>query len=158
VRSAKYGRAWPQRQLVRNKSWAHVGIMSKLHFAIGSVLFLVLSSPDMSADSSPSPKPASETGIEGTIFIGPVQAGPTRQGVPDSKPLANTDFQVKVQSGVVASFKTDDEGRFRITLPAGHYTVSRKDSVASIGNYSFEVEVTAGQMKRVHWECDSGIR
>ena len=61
---------------------------------------------------------------------------------------------MKVQSGVVATFKTDNEGRFRITLPAGHYTVSKKDSVATIGNYSFEVECAP----RTDEACSLGMR
>ena len=59
----------------------------------------------------------------------------------------------------VASFQTDDKGRFRISLPPGHYTISRKDWNAPIGSYGpFEVDVTAGEMKTVQWDCDSGIR
>jgi hypothetical protein len=132
--------------------------MRKIYSAVVLGLFLLWSSFVVFADPTSTPKPASETGIEGTISVSPAHGGPTRQGVPDSKPLADTEFHVKVQSGVVATFKTDNEGRFRITLPAGHYTVSKKGSGAAIGNYSFEVEVVPGQMKRVHWECDIGIR
>ena len=132
--------------------------MCKIYSATVLGLLLLGSSFVAFADPTSSPKPTAETGIEGTISVSPAHGGPTRQGVPDSKPLADTEFHVKVQSGVVATFKTDNEGRFRITLPAGHYTVSKKDSVATIGNYSFEVDVLPGQMKRVHWECDIGIR
>jgi len=132
--------------------------MRKFDFAPVLALFMVWSSSVMSAEPNSTPKAGSETGLEGTISVSPVQGGPTRQGVPDSKPLANTEFHVKVQSGVVASFKTDDEGRFKITLPAGHYTVSKKDWVGGMGNYSFDVDVAPGQMKRVHWDCDTGIR
>jgi hypothetical protein len=100
-----------------------------------------------------------ETGLEGVILIGPIQGGPTKQGVPDSRPLANTEFLVVKENSTVASFKTDDEGRFRISLASGHYTISRKDWKASIGSYGpFEVDVTAGQIKRVQWNCDTGMR
>ena len=62
-------------------------------------------------------------------------------------------------NSTVASFKTNDEGRFKISLPPGHYTISRKDWNASIGSYGpFEVDVAAGQMKKVQWNCDTGLR
>jgi len=92
-------------------------------------------------------------------MVSPIQGGPTRQGVPDSRPLPNTEFVVVKENRPVASFKTDDEGRFRISLPSGHYTVSRKDWAASIGHYGpFDVDVTAGEIKRVQWTCDTGLR
>ena len=91
--------------------------------------------------------------------MGPIHGGPSRQGEPDSKPLANTEFVVVKENSTVASFKTDDQGRFKISLPSGHYTISRKDYKAKIGGYGpFEVDVAAGQIKTVHWSCDSGIR
>jgi hypothetical protein len=101
----------------------------------------------------------SETGIEGVITISPVQAGPVRADAPSSKPLANAGFAVKNQKGEVASFITDDQGRFRTALAPGHYKVSRKGRTSGIGKYGpFEVDVVAGQMTKVQWECDSGMR
>lgn len=80
-------------------------------------------------------------------------------GVPDSRPLANTEFVVENASGTVASFKTDDEGKFRISLAPGHYTVSLKSGKRAIGRYGpFDVDVTAGQFTKVQWNCDSGMR
>jgi hypothetical protein len=101
----------------------------------------------------------SETGIEGVITISPVRAGPVRADAPSSKPLANTAFVVENQKGEVTSFITDDQGRFRTALAPGHYKVSRKGRTNSIGRYGpFEVDVVAGKMTRVEWECDSGLR
>ena len=78
---------------------------------------------------------------------------------PSSAPLANVDLDVKKGDDVVASTKTDDHGRFRISLAPGHYTVSLKNGKRRIGRYGpFEVDVVAGQMTRVQWNCDSGIR
>jgi hypothetical protein len=99
------------------------------------------------------------TGFEGVITISPIHGGPARIGVPNSRPLANTAFIVKKGDETVASFTTDDRGRFRISLPPDHYTVSIKDGKGGIGRHGpFEVEVTAGQMKQVEWTCDSGMR
>ena len=101
-----------------------------------------------------------ETGIEGVITISPAQPGPIRANAPSSIPLANAAFAVaESEKGEVASFTTDDQGRFRISVPPGHYKVSIKARKSSIGHYGpFEADVVAGKMTKVQWECDSGIR
>ena len=100
----------------------------------------------------------SETGIEGVITLNPARPGPVRADAPVT-PLANTAFAVENQKGEIASFTTDNEGHFRMSLAPGHYKVSRKGTRSSIGRYGpFEVDVVAGQMTKVQWECDSGMR
>jgi hypothetical protein len=110
-----------------------------------------------SGQTTPTPEPG--TGIEGVITVGPTHGGPARIGVPDSKPLANTAFVVGNEKGVVTSFTTDGEGRFRISLAPGHYAVSRSDAQPKVGRYGpFDVDVVAGQMTKVAWSCDTGMR
>ncbi len=105
------------------------------------------------------PPSGAETGIEGVITIGPTQPGPIRADTPGSQPLANAAFVVENEKGEVASFTTDDQGRFRISVPPGHYKVSIKGRKSSIGHFGpFEVDVVAGKLTEVQWECDSGIR
>ena len=117
---------------------------------------LLLMGAFVSAEQTPS---ATGSGIEGVISISPIKAGPVRADAPISKPLPNATFAVENQSGEVASFTTDREGRFRVSLPPGHYKVLLKGRTSSIGRYGpFEAEVTAGQMTKVQWQCDSGIR
>jgi len=100
----------------------------------------------------------SETGIEGAITIDPSRPGPVRVDAPSS-PLANTAFIVESQKGEITSFTTDDHGRFRMPLAPGHYKVSLKGKTGGIGRFGpFEVDVVAGQMTKVQWRCDSGIR
>jgi len=100
-----------------------------------------------------------ETGLEGVIMISPTKPGPIRADAPGSQPLANATFVVENEKGEVASFTTDDQGRFRIPLPAGHYKVSIKGKKGGIGRFGpFEADVVAGTMTKVQWECDSGIR
>ena len=108
------------------------------------------------AGQSPS---GAETGIEGIITISPTQAGPVRDDSPASKPLANATFAVENEEGEVASFTTDDQGHFRTSVPPGHYKVSMKGRKSSIGRFGpFEVDVVAGKITSVRWQCDSGIR
>jgi hypothetical protein len=100
-----------------------------------------------------------QSGIEGVITAGPVHGGPTRIGVPDSRPLANAAFIVENEKGVISSFTTDDQGHFAVSLDTGHYTVSLKDKKGGIGHYGpFSVDVVAGQMTKVEWRCDTGMR
>jgi len=123
------------------------------------VVLLALFSGFVLAEVPSTPKTNPDTGLEGVISFSPIHGGPLRQGQPDSKPLANTEFVVEKGNSTVASFKTDEEGRFRVSLPSGHYVISRKNWNAKIGSYGpFEVDVAAGQIKRVQWSCDSGIR
>ena len=110
--------------------------------------------------SSGQTQSGSGTGIEGVITFSPTQPGPIRADAPSSKPLANTTFVVENGKGAeVASFTTDEQGRFRVPLAPGHYTVSKKGKKGGIGRYGpFDVDVLADQMTRVTWECDTGIR
>ncbi|HXM73945.1 MAG TPA: carboxypeptidase-like regulatory domain-containing protein [Chthoniobacterales bacterium] len=111
------------------------------------------------AGALPASSAEPDAGIEGVISISPAHPGPTRVDEADSKPLANTEFVVTSEKGAVASFKTDDQGHFRVSLPPGHYTVSRKSGQSRIGRFGpFDVDLTAGQITKVQWSCDSGMR
>ncbi len=99
------------------------------------------------------------TGIEGTFSISPTHGGPTRQGESDSAPLAGIVFEVTTKTGPVTTFTTDGSGHFRIPLAPGVYFIDRKGAKAKVGQCGpFEVEVTSAGFKKVHWECDSGLR
>jgi hypothetical protein len=112
-----------------------------------------------SSQTSPTPAPEAGTGVEGVITLGPTHGGPIRPGISSSKPLANATFVVENEKGTATSFTTDDQGRFRISLAPGQYTVSLKDKKGGIGRYGpFDVDVVAGQMTKVEWQCDTGMR
>ena len=103
--------------------------------------------------------PGKMTGVEGTISLGPIHGGPIRVGRPNAKPFANVEFVVLQSDRTVASFKTDEQGAFRVPLPPGHYTVAMKEKKPRIGRYGpFEVDVTPGQVTKVEWHCDTGMR
>jgi hypothetical protein len=106
-----------------------------------------------------SPNPSIGTGLEGQIRIGPFPGGPIHQGVQNSRPLPDTVFVVKQEEKIVATFQTDKEGGFHLSLPPGKYQVSKKDWDGRIGHFGpFEIEIVAGQVKKVQWECDSGMQ
>jgi hypothetical protein len=114
------------------------------------------------AAAEPSPAPAasdSGTGIEGLITISPLHGGPVREGEPQSGPLPDTAFVVKKEDSVVTNFTTDAEGKFRVNVPPGHYLVALADRARKIGSWGpWPVDVVAGQMTKVKWDCDSGMR
>ena len=111
------------------------------------------------AQTSPAPVLQAHTGIQGYINISPAHGGAVRVGEQSSKPLANAIFVATNQSGTVAEFMTDDHGWFKVSLPPGHYTVTRKGPQKGIGRYGpFDIDVVTGQMTRVEWQCDSGMR
>jgi hypothetical protein len=103
--------------------------------------------------------PDSATGVEGVITLGPIHGGPVREGMPSSRPLSNTTFLVAGNKGAAVEFTTDDGGHFRISLAPGHYSVSLKEKKGGIGHYGpFKVDVVAGQVTKVQWNCDTGMR
>jgi hypothetical protein len=132
------------------------GVDCCMRFGFPILLGLIL----MAAYASPGQTSSGvETGIEGIITITPTQPGPVRADSPSSKPLAKATFAVENEKGEVASFTTDDQGHFRTTVPPGHYKVSMKERKSSIGRFGpFEVDVVAGKITKVDWQCDSGIR
>ena len=119
------------------------------------VLFSLISFCGLSAGQS---SPVVETGIEGAISISPSRPGPVRADAASSAPLANIVFAVEGNSGPVANFTTDEQGRFRILLKPGHYKVSPKERGQIRRCGPFDVDVENGRMAKVEWQCDSGMR
>jgi hypothetical protein len=99
------------------------------------------------------------TGIEGTVTVSPIHGGPSRQGVPDSAPMKNINFVVEAAGGKVVTFKTDDQGGFKLPLPPGRYSIRIQDpAIKGRGCGLNDVEVTATGFKKVTLNCDSGMR
>jgi hypothetical protein len=99
------------------------------------------------------------SGIEGTVLVSPSRPGPIRKDDgPSVAPVRNAQFVVKAGDATVATFPTDGEGRFQVALPPGHYIIMREGAPPRIGRWRFEVDVVAGQMTKVNWTADSGMR
>ena len=105
------------------------------------------------------PDRRSSSGIEGTIRVSPTRGGPIRKGEePSVAPVRNTQFVVKAGDATVKTFTTDGEGRFQVALPPGHYVIVREGAAPRIGRWRFEADVVAGQVTKVNWTADSGMR
>ena len=99
------------------------------------------------------------TGIEGRITVSPAHGGPVRVDEQASKPLTNATFVATSEKGAATEFTTDDQGHFKVLLEPGHYTVTKKGPQKGIGRYGpFDALVVTGQMTRLEWQCDSGMR
>jgi hypothetical protein len=103
--------------------------------------------------------PPGTSGIEGTIVVSPSRPGPIRKEEgPSVAPVPNAQFAIKAGDGTVKTFTTDSEGRFQVALPPGHYVIVREGAPPRIGRWHFEADVVAGQMTKVKWTADSGMR
>ena len=84
--------------------------------------------------------------VEGTIAVGPINAGPFRGAT----------FVVRQEERTMTSFTTDEHGRFRVSLAPGQYAAELKDRKPGIGQYGpFVFDVRDGQTTKVEWQCDN---
>jgi len=65
---------------------------------------------------------------------------------------------VFLRRGRTARTRTGDDGRYRITLPAGTYTVTSPSHLAGRGLTPGRVTVRTGVYRRVAFRLDVGIR
>ena len=125
-----------------------------MHISIVAATLIAFFS--MTTVATPSP---GTSGIEGTIVVSPTRPGPIRKDEePSVVPVRNTLFAIKAGDATVKTFTTDGEGRFQVALPPGHYIIVKEGAVARIGRWRFEADVAAGQMTKVNWTADSGMR
>ena len=128
---------------------AHVYIST-----VGATLVALFSMTAVAETPSPG-----TSGIEGTIVVSPTRPGPIRKDEePSVAPVRNAQFAIKAGDATVKTFTTDGEGRFQVALPPGHYIIVREGAPPRIGRWRFEADVVAGQVTKVNWTADSGMR
>ena len=128
--------------------------MPRTYTAIIGAALIALFSMTALAETPP-PK---TSGIEGTVLVSPSRPGPITKDGPSVAPVRNAQFVVKAGDATVAAFTTNGEGRFQVALPPGHYVILREGAGAGIGRWRFEADVVAGQVTKVNWTADSGMR
>jgi hypothetical protein len=96
------------------------------------------------------------SGLHGTVMKGPT-APVCRTGVPCSAPASVT--LVFRRAGHVYRARSTQAGAYRITLPAGYYTVTTKERIGIGRNIRPQrIHVRAGRNDRLDFEIDTGIR
>ena len=127
------------------------------HASLSSIAAMLIALVCMTAVAeTPSPN---TSGIEGTIVVSPSRPGPIRKDEePSVTPAGNAQFVVKAGDATVKTLTTDGEGRFQVALPPGHYVILREGAAPRVGRWLFEADVVAGQMTKVNWTADSGMR
>ena len=128
--------------------------MSHASFSLTAATLIALFAMTAGAET-PSP---GASGIEGTVLVSPSRPGPITKDGPSVAPARNVQFLVKAGDATVKTFTTDGEGRFQVALPPGHYVVLREGAAPRVGSWRFEADVIAGQMTKVNWTADSGMR
>ncbi len=101
-----------------------------------------------------------DTGIEGVVLIGP-QCPVVREGedCPDKPYHAQIEVYDPVVRRTVASTSSDADGRFRLLVPPGTYTLIPLPEPGGIARAPEQtVVVIAGALTRVTVVYDSGIR
>lgn len=106
--------------------------------------------------------PQAESGIEGQAVISPARPGPLRQGQSGSAPYQTTLVVVNTGDGrEVTRFETGVDGRFRVSLPPGEYTIGPPPSTQPrrfMRGEEHTVKVLQGQFTNVTISFDSGMR
>jgi len=129
--------------------------MAHAHISIVAATLIALFSMTAVAETSP----PGTSGIEGSIVVSPTRPGPIRKDEEGSvAPVRNARFAIKAGDATVKTFTTDGEGRFQVALPPGHYVIVREGAPPRIGRWRFEADVVAGQVTKVKWTADSGMR
>jgi hypothetical protein len=127
------------------------------HALVSSIAAMLIALVCMTAVAeTPAPN---ASGIEGAIIVSPTRPGPIRKDEELSvAPVSNAQFVVKAGDATVKTFTTDGEGRFQVGLPPGHYVILREGAAPRVGRWRFEADVVAGQITKVNWTADSGMR
>ena len=102
--------------------------------------------------------PAPDTGVEGTVTIGP-SCPVVREDQPCPDEPFQATFKVLTASGdEVTQFTTDENGQYHIALPPGNYILRTATKGVLPHTTAPAFTVTAGQFTKLDIVFDSGIR
>jgi hypothetical protein len=107
---------------------------------------------------SPTTVPVTESGIEGTVTIGPTCPVQRIDSPCPDRPYEATIVVLDSGRHLVAEARSDAQGTFRVPLPPGTYTLSPQSLAALPYAAEQTVTVSPGRFASVHIQFDSGIR
>ncbi len=121
------------------------------------LLAAILLAGPLHADS---PVSADETGIRGTVLMGPIRPGPVMAGQSHEAPFRASFHVLDVDQETVAKFKSDDSGYFTVLLPPGEYTVVPDASAPIVRAWHQKKTVTVPEegFADVTLRFDTGMR
>jgi hypothetical protein len=99
---------------------------------------------------------STDSGITGTVIYGPT-CPVEREGAPPCETPYATVLTVSKDGKAVASIRSGNDGRFRVSLPPGVYTLTAKPTGIG-GMQPTDVTVRAHAFTEVQVMVDSGIR
>ena len=108
--------------------------------------------------STATPAPTGESGIEGTVTIGPTCPVQRIDSPCPDRPYEATISVLDSAGRKVAEARSGADGRFRLLLPAGTYTLRPESSGAFPHAREQSVVVENGRITPVQIVFDSGIR
>jgi hypothetical protein len=106
------------------------------------------------------PSSSDDSGIRGTVLLGPTCPVETLESPCPDRPLADVEIRVFRGSDVVATVRSDGEGRFAVALDPGRYEVQAvvEEGGPGMSAKPVDVVVTSGVFNDVNVPVDSGIR
>jgi hypothetical protein len=106
------------------------------------------------------PSSSGESGIRGTVLLGPTCPVETVESPCPDRPLGDVEIQVLQGSDVVATVRSDGGGRFAVALDPGRYEVQAvvEEGGPGISAKPVDVTVTSGEFADVNVPVDTGIR
>jgi hypothetical protein len=127
--------------------------------AAGTLLLASCGEQEPAGDATP----ATDSGVAGSVHLGPQCPVETVDDPCDDKPAANVTVTVSEQTPgeayvagkVVAQGKTDADGDFRIDVAPGEYVVT---AAAGMSCELMDARVDKGEYAAVDVPCDTGIR
>jgi len=101
-----------------------------------------------------------DSGIRGTVLLGPTCPVETVGSPCPDRPLADVEIHVLQGGDVVATVRSDGDGRFAVALDPGQYLVQAVVEPGGPGMSAkpVDVTVTSGAFTDVNVPVDSGIR
>ena len=98
-----------------------------------------------------------ESGIEGTITIGPISPV-ERAGIPNERPYQAKVAVLDANGQIITQFESAATGKFRVLLKPGTYVIQPTSPAQYPHAAEQMVEVVAGQFTHVAIAYDRGIR